>query len=225
MTPLPKAFIFDLDGVIIDTAEYHYLAWKEIGNQLGITVDRAFNEQLKGISRMESLERILSLDPSLSPMSERDKERYATRKNELYQQWIQTIHPGKMLPGIQPLIEEIKRKNIKLALGSASKNAPAVLHKLQLTTSFDYIVDAAKVTKGKPDAETFLTAAEALFVPCAECIGIEDAQAGIEAINRANMFSVGVGERLMGCDYVVSHTEQLDFQTIISRYINGKSTL
>ncbi|WP_407272072.1 beta-phosphoglucomutase [Radiobacillus sp. PE A8.2] len=218
MTRYPRAFIFDLDGIITDTAEFHYLAWKELGEELGVSIDRAFNEQLKGISRIKSLERILSLAPSLAEMTEQEKEKYATQKNDHFKKLIDKINSNDILPGIEVLLNKIKKYEIKVALGSASKNAPAVLEQLGLTNHFDYLVDAAKVTKGKPDPETFTTAAEALEVAYSDCVGIEDAQSGVEAINGAEMFSVGVGEQLIGADYKVMSTNELDFQKIIDRY-------
>ena len=220
MTQFPKAFIFDLDGVITDTAELHYEAWKKLADQLGITIDREFNEQLKGISRMESLELILAQDPKLKDMSQDDKERYATQKNNHYKDLLKTINPTDILPGIKDLLEAIKNNNIKIGLGSASKNAPAVLEQLELTNYFDYLVDAGKVSKGKPDPETFTTAAEGLEVAFEDCVGIEDATAGIEALNKANMFSVGVGskDQLSEADYIVDSTTGLNFDKIVKRY-------
>lgn len=218
----PKAFIFDLDGVLTDTAEFHFLAWKKLAEELGVTIDRAFNEQLKGISRMESLERILELDPSLKGISQSEKEKYAYHKNEHYLELIKKISPEDILPGIDPFLTKIKNQGLKMAIGSASKNAPLVLEQLGLTGYFDYIVDAAKVKKGKPDPETFMVAAEFLQVPYSECVGVEDAAAGVQAINGANMFSVGVGseEHLSHADYIVPDTSQLDFAEIVEKF-NG----
>ncbi|MBB6453240.1 beta-phosphoglucomutase [Salirhabdus euzebyi] len=219
MTQLPKLFIFDLDGVITDTAEFHFLAWQKLAEKIGVSIDREFNEQLKGISRMESLERIIALDPSLS-LSDEEKESLATDKNEYYKQLIESIGSENTLPGIEELLKDIKASNVQIALGSASKNAQMVLDKLGLTTYFDYVVDAAKVAKGKPDPETFTTAADALGISYENCIGVEDAAAGVQAINGANMFSVGVGseEYLANANYIVSDTLKLDFNQIIKEY-------
>lgn len=220
MSRLPKLFIFDLDGVITDTAEFHYLAWKQLAEELGITIDREFNETLKGVSRMDSLERILALKPSLKDMPLEEKERLAAKKNDHYLQFIQTITPEHVLPGIIKLLDNIKENNIQIALGSASKNAPMVLKYLHVTDYFDYVVDAAKVKRGKPDPETFTTAADHFGIPYAECIGLEDSQAGIEAINRAGMYSVGIGPEssLSEANYLVPRTEDLDFHKIIEEY-------
>ncbi|MCD8510223.1 MAG: beta-phosphoglucomutase [Bacillus sp. (in: Bacteria)] len=211
-----KAFIFDLDGVITDTAEYHFLAWKQLAEEIGVHFDREFNEQLKGVSRMDSLERIIALDPGLS-FSRDEKEALATKKNEHYKTLIKDMSPDDVLPGIVPLLDRIKEEGLLLAIGSASKNAPDVLRGLGLIDYFDYIVDAAQVTHGKPHPETFLTAAEGLKVEPGECVGVEDAQAGIEAIKAAGMFAVGVGsmESLGAGDYVVESTDRLDFDAIM----------
>lgn len=225
MRQLPKAFIFDLDGVITDTAEFHYLAWKELADSLNISIDRAFNENLKGVSRMESLNRILALDPSLADMPTEEKVRLATEKNESYKRLIQQVTPEYRLPGIETLIKDIKAQGIQTAIGSASKNAAFVLERLELTSSFDYIVDAAKVTHGKPHPETFTTAADYLNIPYEACIGVEDAEAGVEAINRANMYSVAVGdaETLAEADFIVSNTSQLILDDILKQYANQKA--
>jgi len=219
MTKYPKAIIFDLDGVITDTAEYHYQAWKQLAAELGITIDREFNERLKGVSRMDSLERILALKPELT-LSQEEKERLATKKNEHYKELIKGITPGDLLPGIPELLAAIKEAGIPMGLASASKNAPTVIKSLGVEHYFAHVVDAAKVEKGKPDPEIFFKAADALGVPYEECIGVEDAPAGVEAINRAGMFSVGVGskESLAHADYVVSTTSELVFENIIAQY-------
>ncbi|GGA71521.1 beta-phosphoglucomutase [Ornithinibacillus halotolerans] len=220
MKNYPKAFIFDLDGVITDTSEFHYLAWKKLADEIGIKIDREFNEKLKGISRMESLDLILALSPSNNNLSADEKERLASKKNEHYQELIQSINATNILPGIEVLLKEIRRNNIKIALGSASKNATEVLKQLGITEYFDFVVDASTVTKGKPDPETFTTAADRLHIPYEACVGVEDAKAGVEAINKAEMFSVGVGEikHLGDAKYVVQDTSELVFEEIVKRY-------
>jgi len=219
MSKYPKAFIFDLDGVITDTAELHFLAWKKLAKELGIEIDREFNEKLKGISRMESIELILALDDSLQ-LSEEEKVKYVTQKNEHYKELINTIDPTYILPGIEGLIKEIVSRDINIALGSASKNAPTVLERLGLTKYFDYIVDAAMVKKGKPDPETFTTAADHFAIPYQDCVGVEDATAGVEAIKSAGMFAVGVGsnQQLKKADYLVEETNQLNFEKIVTDF-------
>lgn len=216
----PQAFIFDLDGVITDTAEFHYLAWKQVGEELGIPVDRELNEQLKGVSRLESLERILAASPRPISLSDAEKEQWATRKNNHYRELIEAIRPSDILPGITELLEEIQARKLRIALGSASRNATFVLEKLGLTKVFEYIVDPGRIAFGKPHPETFLNAADVLGVPYAACIGVEDSEAGIEAINQAKMFSVGVGAPafLQAANYLVPDTSRLQLDEILKAY-------
>lgn len=220
MTQYPKAFIYDLDGVITDTAEFHFVAWKKLAAELGISIDREFNEKLKGISRMDSLELILQLDSSERQFSDEEKVEMATRKNEYYLGLIEAVSPSHILPGIEALLKANKEAGVKIALGSASKNAPALLEKLGIASYFDYVVDASQVTKGKPDPETFTTAAAALGVAPQACIGIEDSAAGVESINQADMFSVGVGDvnHLAKADFLVPDTSELVFEEMIAAY-------
>lgn len=220
MAQQPKAFIFDLDGVITDTAEFHFLAWKQLAEQVGVNFDRKFNEQLKGVGRMDSLERILQLNPELTAMPLAEKERLAAQKNANYLELIANTTPADILPGIEELLQAIQENGIKIALGSASKNAAFVLEKLGLTHYFDYIVEAATVKNGKPHPETFTTAADALGIKYSDCVGIEDAAAGVTAINSAGMFAVGVGdaEHLPHADYRVDSTDELNFADIVRQY-------
>ncbi|MDN4068201.1 beta-phosphoglucomutase [Paenibacillus sp. FSL R5-0407] len=216
----PQLFIFDLDGVITDTAEFHYMAWKQIGESLGITVDRQLNERLKGVSRMESLERVLAASLTPIHLSAAEKERLATDKNKQYQQLIDQIQPTDVLPGMGKLLEDIRNGGMRLALGSASKNAHFVLERLGLMDAFDYIVDASQVQNGKPHPETFLNAADHFGIPYRACIGVEDSEAGIEAINAAGMFSVGIGspDDLREAKYLVNDTARLTFSGIIEAF-------
>lgn len=215
-----QAFIFDLDGVITDTAEYHYLAWKALGEELGIPFTREFNEELKGVSRMDSLEKILALGNRENDFSVKEKEALATKKNEHYVRLIANISPDDILPGIKGLITEVKEKGYKLGLASVSKNAFTVMDSLGLKGEFDVIVDAATIVKGKPDPEIFLTAAKLLNVDPSACIGIEDAAAGVDSIKDASMFAVGVGSEtsLVKADIIYSSTEQLSLANIIRAY-------
>lgn len=216
----PKAFIFDLDGVLTDTAEFHYLAWKQIGEELGIPVDRGLNERLKGVSRMESLERILAAASRPLNLSAGEKEQWAAKKNAVYQELIETIRPNDMLPGIDGLLNDIRSANILLALGSASRNARFVLERLGLADAFDYIVDAGQIRFGKPHPETFVNAADHFGLPYETCIGVEDSAAGIEAINAAGMFSVGIGspDALSEAKYRVADTSLLTLGGILEAY-------
>ena len=187
-----KALILDLDGVITDTARFHYLAWKSLADSLGFRFDERDNERLKGVSRMRSFEIILEINGALDRYTEEEKEAFCTKKNELYKEYISTMTPADVLPGIPELLARAKSEGVPVAVASVSKNAPAVLAALGLTDAFDYVADAAKVTKSKPDPEIFTVCADALGVPYADCVGIEDAQAGIEAIRAAGMKSVGI---------------------------------
>lgn len=198
-----KGVIFDLDGVITDTAEYHYLAWKKLADELNVYFDREINENLKGISRIESLEIILKKSDKF--FSEEEKYYLADKKNEYYKEMIKRMTPKDLLPGVVDLIRELKDRGIKIAVASVSKNAKTVLSNLGLIETFDYIVDAEKIKNGKPDPEIFLNAAAGIDVEPKLCIGIEDSKAGIEAINRAGMVSIGVGnyETVKGADIVL----------------------
>lgn len=183
--------IFDLDGVITNTAKYHYLAWKKLADELNIYFDENINERLKGVSRLESLEIIL--EKSNKKYSKEEKEFYANRKNEYYKEMIKKITPNEVLPGVLKLIKKLKELNIKISVASVSKNAYTVLENLRIKDMFDYIVDANEIKHGKPDPEIFLNAAHGIMIRPNLCIGIEDSKAGIEAIKRASMLSVGVG--------------------------------
>ena len=213
-----EAVIFDLDGVITDTAEYHYLAWKQLGEELGITFDREFNETLKGVSRMDSLERILTLGGRQNDFSEEEKVALATKKNDHYVELIQDVSPADILPGIEQLLKDLRSAGYKIAMASASKNAFAVTNSLGLSDYFDHIVDAAKVVNSKPDSEVFLKAAEGVGVQSDKCIGIEDAVAGVTAIKAAEMYAIAVGtdERLNHADTVLKSTKQLTIKVINS---------
>jgi beta-phosphoglucomutase len=215
-----EAFIFDLDGVITDTAHYHYLAWKELGKTLGIDIDEKFNETLKGISRLESLERILVYGNKENDFSELEKLNMATDKNNYYVSFIKNLTPKDILPGIKKLLEDIKRNNIKIGLASASKNALMVLENLNLTSYFDFIADAGDCRNSKPAPDIFLMAANGLGVDPINCVGIEDSSAGVESINTAGMFSVGVGDlkTLIESKYLVEKTDDLIFENILMEY-------
>lgn len=222
------AVIFDLDGVVTDTAEYHYVAWRTLAEQLGIAIDRPFNEQLKGISRMDALEKILARGGQASAYTAAEKTALAEQKNAHYKQLIQKMTPEDVLPGIRALLQELADNKIKVALASASKNAHAIVERLELDHHFDHIVDVRTIAKGKPDPEIFVAAADALGVPYDRCIGIEDAVAGVTAIRAAGMFAVGIGDRetLAHADYVVESTAELTLKALVdkkSTWLSGAS--
>ncbi len=214
------AFIFDLDGVITDTAEYHYLAWKKLADEIGIDIDREFNETLKGVSRMESLERILIHGNKQNNFTVEEKEKMADDKNQYYISLIEKITPKDILPGISKLLENIKSNNIKIGLASASKNATMVLNNLKLIDYFDFIADASECKNSKPAPDIFLMALNGLNVEAKNCIGIEDAYSGVEAINASGIYSVGVGDKkiLKNANLVVEDTKCLEFDTLIKLF-------
>ncbi len=214
MTTALKGVVFDLDGVITDTAHYHYLAWKKTAESIGIEFDEAFNENLKGVSRIDSLLLILRKDGRENDFTEEQIEALAADKNEFYVSLLQEITPADVLPGIKELIVDLKKQNLKCAIASVSKNARTVLSALEMEQEFDYIVDAAKITKSKPDPEIFVEACRGLGLETSEVVGIEDAQAGIEAINAAGIVSVGVGSGLRDADKTVKSTGLLDLRIL-----------
>ncbi|EAC5439716.1 beta-phosphoglucomutase [Listeria monocytogenes] len=214
MTTALKGVVFDLDGVITDTAHYHYLAWKKTAESIGIEFDEAFNENLKGVSRIDSLLLILKKDGRENDFTEEQIEALAADKNDFYVSLLKEITPADVLPGIKELIVDLKKQNLKCAIASVSKNARTVLSALEMEQEFDYIVDAAKITKSKPDPEIFVEACRGLGLETSEVVGIEDAQAGIEAINAAGIVSVGVGSGLRDADMTVKSTGLLDLRIL-----------
>ncbi|EAE8619261.1 beta-phosphoglucomutase [Listeria monocytogenes] len=214
MTTALKGVVFDLDGVITDTAHYHYLAWKKTAESIGIEFDEAFNENLKGVSRIDSLLLILKKDGRENDFTEEQIEALAADKNDSYVSLLKEITPADVLPGIKELIVDLKKQNLKCAIASVSKNARTVLSALEMEQEFDYIVDAAKITKSKPDPEIFVEACRGLGLETSEVVGIEDAQAGIEAINAAGIVSVGVGSGLRDADMTVKSTGLLDLRIL-----------
>lgn len=189
-----KGVLFDLDGVITDTAEFHYRAWKQLGQEIGITIDRAFNEQLKGVSREDSLSLLLAYGHKEEDFPPEEFAALAKRKNDYYLKMIQEITPDDVFPGILELLTELKGAKIKTALASASKNGPFLLEKMALSSYFDVIADPAKAAHGKPAPDIFLLAAEGLGIPVTDCIAIEDAQAGIQAILASGAQPIGIGQ-------------------------------
>ena len=185
-------FIFDLDGVIVDTAKYHYLAWKKLANELGFEFTEAQNEMFKGVSRKRCLE--ILLDIGNVTATQEQFNTWMVAKNEDYLAYIENMDESELLPDVPRVLSYLKDNNIPIALGSASKNARPILEKVKLLPFFDSIVDGNNVTKAKPDPEVFLIAAENLGVAPSTCVVFEDAVAGIQAANAANMTSIGIGD-------------------------------
>ena len=187
-----KAFIFDLDGVIVDTAKYHFLAWQKLAQELGIEFTPEHNEELKGVSRVRSLDIILALGNVQA--SQEDKNKWLIQKNEEYLSYLVDMDESELLPGVINVLEFIKEKKQLIALGSASKNARPILEKTGILHFFDAIVDGNDVANAKPDPEVFLRAAQLVKANNKNCIVFEDSVAGIQAANIANMISVGIGD-------------------------------
>lgn len=187
-----KGFIFDLDGVIVDTAKYHYLAWKHLADQLEIPFTEEDNERFKGVSRKRCLELLLEMGGM--EVSRKQFDAWLQEKNADYLEYIGQMDSSEILPDVPRVLEYLRGKNIPMALGSASKNAKAILEKVELTSYFTTIVDGTEVARAKPDPEVFLIAATRLGIPPSECVVLEDALAGIQAANTAGMYSIGIGD-------------------------------
>lgn len=209
-----RGFIFDLDGVIVDTAKYHFLAWKRLADQLKIDFTEKDNERLKGVSRMKSLDIILEIG-SIEADHEL-KKKYAALKNKWYIEYISKMTPGEILPGSIEFLRELKESGRQVALGSASKNTPMILERLGIKNMFDAVVDGNIVSKAKPDPEVFLIASRMLRLDPSECIVFEDAVAGVQAALAAGMICVGIGseEILSEADVVVKGLDMINLKKI-----------
>jgi beta-phosphoglucomutase len=215
-----KGFIFDLDGVIVDTAKYHFLAWKKIANELGIDFTLAHNELLKGVSRVRSLDIILELGKVEASQEEKDK--WLLQKNEDYLSYLIDMNETEILPGVMKVLKFLKENNQPIALGSASKNARPILEKTGILDYFDAIVDGNDVVNAKPDPEVFLHAARLLNVTNEDSIVFEDSVAGIQAANIAKMMSIGIGEEetLHEAEYIFKDFTQIN-STFLKLLINN----
>jgi beta-phosphoglucomutase len=210
-----KACIFDLDGVIVDTAKYHYKAWKRLANELGFDFTEEENEQLKGVSRTRSLELILNWGGI--EKTDEEREALANMKNEWYLEFILRMNPDEVLPGVINFLDEIKSKKVKIGLGSASKNAKTILERVNLLHYFDIIIDGNDTTKSKPDPEVFLMGAEQLEVKPKEAIVFEDAEKGLTAALDGGFYTVGVGDNpsLDNAHIIIPSFEYIDYQEIL----------
>ncbi|RGI30230.1 beta-phosphoglucomutase [Melissococcus sp. OM08-11BH] len=217
-----QGVLFDLDGVITDTAEYHYRAWKSLAQELGIDIDREFNEQLKGVSREDSLDLILKHGRKRSDIDDDTFKELAAKKNDVYVEMIQSFSEDDIFPGILPLLKELKQHHIKIALASASKNGPLLLEKMKLTSYFDAIVDPTSVASGKPAPDIFIAAAKAIDCPISSCIGVEDSKAGITAIKKSGALPIGVGNSQdLGTDItLVSTTNDLTYEFLTKNWVD-----
>lgn len=211
-----KGFIFDLDGVIVDTAKYHFLAWKKLANSIGVDFTEEQNEQLKGVSRIKSLETILHWGNK--NISEEEFMELMGLKNNDYLGYINNMDESEILPDVPKVLNYLIDKNQGIALGSASKNARTILDKVNLRTKFKAIVDGNNVTKAKPNPEVFIKAAELLQVDPKDCVVFEDSVAGIQAANIAGMISIGIGNKevLQKADYVFNDFTEINLDFIQS---------
>lgn len=212
-----KAFLFDLDGVIVDTAIYHYQAWKRLANELGFDISEEFNEQLKGVSRMDSLDLILAHGGLTLP--DEKKAELAAQKNQWYLDLVSRMTPDDILPGVANFFAQVRQAGLLTALGSVSKNAALILERIGMSEVFDAVIDGTKITYGKPNPEVFTKGAAALEVSPAECVVFEDAVAGVEAGKRGGMFVVGIGspEVLTQADLVTTGLDAITVEEILAK--------
>lgn len=212
-----RGLIFDLDGVIVDTAKYHYAAWKELAETLDIPFTQKDNERLKGVSRVRSLEIILEIGGLA--LSDEEKDDCAEWKNDRYLEYIRRLRESEILPGAKQFLLDARAAGYRIALGSASKNTGLILEKLRITDLFDAIIDGNKVQKAKPDPEVFLKGAEEIGVPPEECVVFEDAEAGVEAAHNAGMVAVGIGSpaQLTEADFCIPGFGGVTPQELLSR--------
>ncbi len=216
---VPKRFraaLFDLDGVIVDTAKYHYLAWKRLAQDLGTTFTEQDNEKFKGVSREQCLEMLLDFAGLKGQLSSESKAKLSDKKNGWYLEYLRDMTAAELLPGAEDCIARLRGRGIKLALCTASKNAPLIVEQLGIANWFDSIVDGNRVTKAKPDPEVFLEASRQLAVQPEECVVFEDARAGIEAANAAGMYAVGIGDPavLVRADAVVMNLGEVEVEEL-----------
>ncbi|HET6486149.1 MAG TPA: beta-phosphoglucomutase [Spirochaetia bacterium] len=217
LVPVLECVVFDLDGVLTDTAELHYQAWKRLSDEIGLPFDRTVNEELKGVGRQDSL-RIILRHAGVSKDTG-EVELLAEIKNGYYRELLQTITPARILPGMAELLRELRRRGIKTALASVSRNAAQILERLDIASSIDFVLEAGTVLKGKPDPEIFLRAAEGLGVPPRNCAGVEDARTGLQAIRAAGMFAVGIGADLPEAHWKLPDTRGLTADELGRRFL------
>ena len=206
-----QGVIFDLDGVITDTAHLHFLAWKALGDSLGVEITLELNERLKGLGRQETLTLILKESGLYDKYTETERQALADRKNRAYVASLENLTPQDLLPGIGDCLKDLKKRDIKIGLASSSQNASLIIKKLGLEPYFEAMVDPRRLINGKPDPEIYLKAAAALGLSPAKCAGVEDARAGLEAIRAAGMTAIALGQSLeqVPADYHLSSTRDL----------------
>lgn len=220
-----KGFIFDLDGVIVDTAKYHYLAWKKLANSIGINFSEVQNEQLKGVSRTRSLEKILEWGNKI--LTDDEFMELMAIKNHDYLNYIDKMDDSEILPDVIKTLNYLAQKKQPIALGSASRNAREILKKVKLIAQFDAIIDGNDVSKAKPNPEVFLNAANAIKIQPENCIVFEDSVAGIKAANKANMISIGIGDEvvLKEANYIFKDFTQMSCEFLTSLINEDRNVL
>lgn len=209
-----KGFIFDLDGVITDTSEYHFQSWKQLSEEEGFEFNREINEKLRGVSRMRSLEIILDG----KKLSDTEKKALTDRKNRHYQQLLENLNKDNIIGNMENIVKKLKQRGFKIAVASSSKNAKKVLKRLKIIDIFDTISDGNSVDNAKPAPDLFLHTAEKLGLKPEECVVVEDAESGIKAALKANMLAVGIGpeERLNGADIIYAEVSELNIDEILN---------
>ena len=213
-----KACIFDLDGVIVDTAKYHYIAWKRLANELGIELTKEENENLKGVSRMETLEIILKKGNQENNFTQEEKVALATKKNDWYRVFVKEMNHSEVLPGVVTFLDTLKEKGYKIALGSASKNAPTILEVTEMTHYFEVIIDGNKTTRSKPDPQVFQMGAAGLGVEPNEAVVFEDSYKGVDAALAGGFYAVGIGspEKLGKANFVIDGLHQMNIEKLMN---------
>ncbi len=204
-----QAVIFDLDGVIVSTDEFHFRAWKQLADAEGIPFTREDNERLRGVSRMESL--AIVLEKATRSYTDAEKESLATRKNEIYRNSLSALSPADILPGVNSMLEALRSRGVKMAIGSSSKNAGPILAAVGLAGAFDAVVDGTHISRSKPDPEVFTKAGEQLGIPPQQCLVVEDAEAGVDAALAAGMPVLAVGS---ACAHPGATINATDLSTI-----------
>lgn len=209
-----NAVIFDLDGVIVCTDECHYKGWKQLADDEGIYFDKEINQRQRGVSRMESLE--ILLEKAEKEYSSEEKNEMAERKNNYYKEFIKSLTPADILPGVIDFCEELKKNGVKIAIGSSSKNTPGILKGIGLDTYFDAVADGNQITHSKPDPEVFLLAAKLINEPAENCLVVEDAEAGVAAAKAGGMDVLGLGNAVKDTDatYKAENLAKFDISLI-----------
>jgi beta-phosphoglucomutase len=214
-----KGVLFDLDGVITDSAEYHFRAWREVSANAGINIDRSFNTTIRGVGRMAALDLILRHGGKENAFTTEQKTAMAVEKNKRYRELIRQISPGDLLPGMSDLLTALRSSGVRIALGSASHSAFTIIERLGITSLFDYVADAADVDNPKPAPDIFLDACRGIFLRPDEVVGIEDSKVGIESLRAGGIYSIGIG---VEGDTSVSSTKEVTFELIMSIDVHKK---